>query len=382
MFWSKSFGYHSMKRARIAGVGLCCVWAVASLSSCHLLQSLQPSYYLYVSNELGGISAIDVGSDGWLSQALGSPFSAGNLPTGLVASSSAKDLFVANYGDSNLSTFSIGSGGSLSLLGTSNTGPAPEDVSQAASAKYLYVADSGGVQGNIGITALSIGTNGKLTPIVGSPFTSTNLSSPWALAVATNSGGAYLYVTNINDGTVVAYTIGTDGSIKELTGSPFTVGSQPQSVAVSPDGTHLYVANAGSDTISVFTVSSDGSLTRANGSPFSTGTNPQGIEVSPNGDYLYVVNGGSSTITEYSIQSDGALQWKTTDKTGRGPAAVTATSDDKYVFVTNSIDNSISVFAVGSTGNLSEVSGSPFGQASPSDLSGLSAPTFAVVVKS
>ena len=63
-------------------------------------------------------------------------------------------------------------------------------------------------------------------------------------------------------------------------------------VAASPDGERLYVANRSSSHVTAYDVAADGSLTQVTGSPFVTGSAPAGVAASPDGGHLYVTNSG------------------------------------------------------------------------------------------
>ena len=206
------------------------------------------------------------------------------------------------------------------------------------SEKFLYVPDGPEILG------YSVGTNGLLTPLTGSPFSLdggsalrftpngkfayTNLGNEYSLNTTTGAltsvgtattgdepldvaiapAGTFVYIPNFKDGTISAFSINsTTGVLTEITGSPFTNGTtDPAAVAVSPNGNFLFVASFESDAaISVFSINATtGALTQVTGSPFPS---PEGnaIAVSPNGDFLYVTG---SALGAFSINTTtGAL---------------------------------------------------------------------------
>jgi DNA-binding beta-propeller fold protein YncE len=57
----------------------------------------------------------------------------------------------------------------------------------------------------------------------------------------------FVYVAN-SGGNVSAYSIGANGALMPVPGSPFAAGSDPNSVAVDPTAKFAYVANAGAPT--------------------------------------------------------------------------------------------------------------------------------------
>jgi DNA-binding beta-propeller fold protein YncE len=93
-------------------------------------------------------------------------------------------------------------------------------------AQFAYVANEG--SGNV--SAYSIGANGALTPIPGSPFAAGSLPS----SVAVDPTAKFAYVANQNSGNVSAYSIGANGALTAIPGSPFAAGAFPLSVAITP----------------------------------------------------------------------------------------------------------------------------------------------------
>lgn len=175
------------------------------------------------------------------------------------------------------------------------------------------------------IYVYQVGSSGALSPVAGTPF-----SVPFEpLNLATDGAGKYLYAIdgNVNTHTgseIAAYSIGSSGTLKAVSGSPF---AYPMwQVQGEPSGKFLIGTSGNSDAsgysgveddnLYVFSISSTGALTPVSGSPFATVYSPFSIAVSPNsgGDLVY-----SFSITEssgqtsfnaeegYSISSSGAL---------------------------------------------------------------------------
>jgi hypothetical protein len=83
------------------------------------------------------------------------------------------------------------------------------------------------------VSAYSVGANGALTPVPGSPF-STGFTAPgsYSASVAVDLSGRFVYVANTGDfpasnGSVSAYSIGANGALTSVAGSPFTAGAFP-----------------------------------------------------------------------------------------------------------------------------------------------------------
>jgi DNA-binding beta-propeller fold protein YncE len=146
-------------------------------------------------------------------------------------------------------------------------------------AQFAYVANDSGNS----VSAFSIGANGALTPVPGSPFA----AGIGPLSVAVDPTGKFAYVLNVEtppdfiNGTVLAYSIGANGALTPVSGSPFAAGSLPQSVAVDPTGKFAYVANGLSNNVSAFSIGANGALTPVTGSPFVAGTTPVSVAITP-----------------------------------------------------------------------------------------------------
>jgi 6-phosphogluconolactonase (cycloisomerase 2 family) len=128
-------------------------------------------------------------------------------------------------------------------------------------------------------------------------------------------------------GGLAVYTIGSGGALTSVSGSPFTAGTQPYSVAVNTAGTDVYVANRGGNTISGFSIASGGPLTVLSGSPYQSGSAVTALAVDSSGDYLLAAaNGGSPDLTMYSYDSAtvGKLDFATSVPTGTDPTGPVA----------------------------------------------------------
>jgi DNA-binding beta-propeller fold protein YncE len=159
------------------------------------------------------------------------------------------------------------------------TGTNPGSVAVDATGKFAYVTNGLGLLSNT-VSGYTINpTTGALTPISGSPFTAG--SSPWSVAV--DPTGKFAYVTNLGTipGTVSGYTIDpSTGALTPISGSPFAAGTTPRSVAVDPTGKFAYVANANSNNVSGYRIDpTTGALTPISGSPFATGPTPESVAV-------------------------------------------------------------------------------------------------------
>jgi 6-phosphogluconolactonase len=127
-------------------------------------------------------------------------------------------------------------------------------------------------------------------------------------ALAVNSSTSVLYVVDSNsqsNGTIAAYTIGSNGTQATLTGvTSVSTAELPVAAVLNTAGSDVYVANQDSDSISGLATSGLSSLY----TPSSYGYAPTGLAVDHSGDYLLAISStGGPDLTMYSYGSAGQL---------------------------------------------------------------------------
>jgi len=95
----------------------------------------------------------------------------------------------------------------------------------------------------------------------------------------------FAYVTNESGNNVSAYSIGANGALTPVPGSPFLAGSLPVSVALDPTGKFAYLANENGNNVSAYSIGANGALTPIPGSPFLAGSFPASVAVDPTGKF-------------------------------------------------------------------------------------------------
>jgi 6-phosphogluconolactonase len=277
--------------------------------------ALTSTNFLYAADS--GNNAVDAfsvnPSTGALTAVSGSPYTvaSGQGAQGMSVDPSGKFLFVPQHNTDQVAAFTINSSGQLTAAPGSpfSTGSFPVQSTVDPSGKYVYVCDSMDALG--GISAYTIASTGALTPITGSPFTTLVNGGPVDIAVHPN--GKFLYVAmagGVTPGTqIVGQLIDANtGALSPMTGSPFTAGNQPSSVALDPAGKFLFATNFMDNTVSAFTIDgTSGALTAVSGSPFPTGPDPFVMAVNASSTLLFIVNANSTSISAYTIGSTGAL---------------------------------------------------------------------------
>ncbi len=172
------------------------------------------------------------------------------------------------------------------------------------------------------------------------------------------------YVTNVNDGTIGQYTIGSDGALTPMSTLTVSAGNGPFNAAIDATGQRLYAVNINSDTVSQYTIGSNGALTPISNSPIAlTGRGPRSIAIDPTGRYAYVVNAPDNNASQYNIGSNGALipmsnpTIKTTPtvSTTAYPSAIAIDPTGHYAYVANYSNNVISQHNISSNGELTPI---------------------------
>ncbi|HEX3745061.1 MAG TPA: FG-GAP-like repeat-containing protein [Bryobacteraceae bacterium] len=165
------------------------------------------------------------------------------------------------------------------------------------------------------VTVLIANLSGGYTAATGSPFSvGTN---PQSVAVGDFNGDGHqdLAVANFGSNNVTILLGDGMGGFAAATGSPVTAGTQPVSAAVGDfngDGVQdLAIANSGGGSVSILLGNGSGGFTAANGSPFPVGSNPSSIAVGDfNGDGaqdLAVANLGDGTVTVLLANMSGGF---------------------------------------------------------------------------
>jgi 6-phosphogluconolactonase len=190
---------------------------------------------------------------------------------------------------------------------------------------YVYAS-----LGTLGVQVLTLGSGGALAaganPTLLAPLKTS--TSPSDQRTASDPNSLFLFVAEINTGLRV-FSIGSGGSLSEVSGSPYAVGTGPTAVNLDVTGSYVYVANKGSNNISAFTLTAaSGKLTAVAGSPFSSGGQlPIGIVNDNSKNFVAVINsgtngsGGNSDLQLFKFDAtvDGKLDPVSTATTGTDP---------------------------------------------------------------
>jgi 6-phosphogluconolactonase len=179
--------------------------------------------------DYGTLSDFSIGSGGTLA-ALGTPVStgAGSEPTGIVSDPDSGALYVTDAALNQFYTFSIGSAGALTLSATTPTGTQPMGATAVStgSGKFLYVSNY--VDGTLSSYSLS-----GSAP---SPIATVTAGSPGPLCTVIDPDlQRFIYTADYIGGTVGGAELNpANGGLIQNEGSPYSTAGQPTCVAAVP----------------------------------------------------------------------------------------------------------------------------------------------------
>src|SRR6266513_4119131 len=297
----------------------------------------------------------------------------------LAASVHAQSTFVYtnnNESPNTVTAFSLGPGGTLTMVPgspflTGGEGSGLFSASNTATVtirkKFLYVANTG----SNNISGFSINTTtGALTPVPDSPFATKGDGSFFGISLAVTPNGKFVYAGNAGSGNISAFSVGSNGALTAITGSPFFVGDAPDGIKVSPNGKFLGVALPISDSVAMFRIGSNGALAPVN-SPFAQGGTggsdaASSVEISCKSNLLFaaIANSTETEVGVSTIASSGALSPIAGSPFSFVPGVNSnvgiLSPNNQWLFVSNQNSNEITSLDVGANGGLAQVSGSPF----------------------
>ncbi|MGH9590942.1 MAG: lactonase family protein [Terracidiphilus sp.] len=343
------------------------------------------------ANNYGNIDVLEINSEsGFMRPIPDSPFpSQGRNPVAEAVSTDNSALFVVNKDDNTVVQFVIGSDGKLYPFNTVNT-PGVFPLAIAADSSNLFVLDTyqplpscntaAPCSGSVAVfplTAASKSTPAAMSSPVVNPATNANywpLTLPGApsdvivpTSVAVAGSGDYVYVSTYDSSTagptgyIFGFSVGSNGVLSPLSGSPWAAGKQPSAITADPTGSYLYAADFGSADVLGYSIAS-GVLQPLSGSPFPAGNQPSAIVADPAYPYLFVTNSLDGNVTAYSM-SRGALTRIGSFTTGLDPVAIGVDpSTNRFVYTANFLGNNMNNFVLTTAdGSLLNAQYSPFG---------------------
>jgi 6-phosphogluconolactonase (cycloisomerase 2 family) len=281
--------------------------ANAACSSVNRLVLSAGNNLLFVSN--GGdqtISAFQIDpTSGALTAVAGSPFASGltlDACSGISLSATPDGRFLMASSNGQIKTFSIGAGGVLTSLSTAANSVTP-NASMKISANGQFLA----VSNKTSVSVYAINGDGSLTAVAGSPFAETGTASLAGLDFSSTSGLLFGTEASTTAAFADAWTVGTNGALAAIAGSPFsTTAINSNVVLLSPNDAFLFASNSGSASVSSFSVAG-GSLTSLGSFGSSASLHaPVGMATDRSGSLLYVADDAFG-VAVFRVDGAGSL---------------------------------------------------------------------------
>jgi 6-phosphogluconolactonase len=314
--------------------------------------------YLYVANGNNTyLAGFSVNTAGALSVLSNSPYNNGVAAQSLAITPNNSFLYVATT--AGIFCYLINSDGSITVQNGGSV-VASDVVATSmqvdSTGNYLLAAGIGIARAAQAIGIYQINTStGLLTALTGSPLalytgsaTTASVVTPTAMLITPNN--SYVYVSLQSLG-VQVLTLGTGGALSTGTSAtilpPLSTSSGPADygLASNPTSTFLFVAEYNTG-LRVFSIGTNGTLSEVSGSPYATGTGPTGVTLDPTGSYVYVANKGSNNISAFTLTAASGklavVAGSPFSSGGQLPIALVNDNQKKYVAVINSGSNGTS----------------------------------------
>jgi 6-phosphogluconolactonase len=283
-------------------------------------------------------------------------------PTGIAIDPSNRFVYVANEGDDRIYQFEIRQAdGVLIPIGSGSVGGEherrPQQIAISAQGDFAYVTNAGskGVAGSI--SEYSIDRDSGALKALGI-FRDPGLKQP--LGIATAPGGKYVYVSDHEAGTMLAFEIEPGGTLKLLESTPSmgTKTGAPEMITIGPVGGFVYTVDGPGGAASSFKIAADGKLefqkTYAVG---VTTAEPFGIALATSGaaQFAYTGNRAIDTVS-YFVLNQGVLTLVGQSPTGLGgPTGMLVDPTGHFLYVVNRDAATVAQFAIVSVRNGSAV---------------------------
>ena len=227
-------------------------------------------------------------------------------PGGVAVSPDGRYAYVTNQDGDKLLQYKISSNGVLQPLypPTVETGHNPVGLILDKTGHYAYVSTDDGID------QYRINTDGKIEPLVPNSVPGGCWPSEFCFALAPDNHSLYCLSQQLgnsfNGVQLNLYHISPNGTLKNSTPHPISVGSRPTAVCVSPDGRHAYVAAFNENFVLTYIIGANGQLTQLLNArtPVSS---PTGLVIAPDGRTAYAISSSDSTLFQFRIAPNGLL---------------------------------------------------------------------------
>lgn len=276
---------------------------------------------LYTALASGSVYVYTIGTGGVPTAGNnGTPVASTLLTTNMAVDRAGSWLFLVSSSSPQLSEYQINtSTGALTSPTTPTyalTGGAPTQIYVTPNNQTIYIG--------LGTGGLDVYTFNSSTGVLSNHqhLNSLNTTTGADNAVGSDANSKYLFVGETGSG-IRVFTIGTNGALAEISGSPFASGLGPSSIAMDPTNSFVYIANKTASTVAGYSLSATtGKLTLLSASPFTAGAGPIALSLDATSTYMLAVSiGGNPDLQVFSFDAStpGKLDAASNATTGTDP---------------------------------------------------------------
>lgn len=226
-------------------------------------------------------------------------------------------LLAVNSGSNTITVFRIEGNGRLTQVpGSPFASGGETPVSIDVKGQYVYVVNKShnpvtGTTSAPNYTVFTMNNNGSLTMVPSSTVNTTPGSSPAQALVSKNGKfvfGADFLGFMVGAGTLRSFTVGEDGKLTPVPGTPYSIPGAGGALGLwqHPNADVLYVGFPLQAKLGIYDINnSTGALTFS--SAVDAGPAVCWVRTTKNGNYTYVLNSAENTISMYNSSSPKSL---------------------------------------------------------------------------
>ena len=237
-----------------------------------------------------------------------SAYALGYIPSAMTITPNNTYLYVASL-TGGIYLYVINSDGSITEqnngtpVASGFLGTIASSIQVDATGAYLIVAGASTATTAASVTVYSIASTTGLLTSLGN-LTLSKLGASNRLMIAPSNANVFL---TLQTGGTEAFTFNAaTGALTDVGNLPVLASTNAdQDVTTNPTSTLAFITETGTAGVRVLTIGANGALTEVSGSPFAAGTGPTAVLVDATGSYVYVTNRTANTISGYVLAANG-----------------------------------------------------------------------------
>lgn len=282
--------------------------------------------FVYVATTAGPVLLYTIGTNGALTVGNnGTAVTSTLTPTWITIDPTGNWLFLLSTSINALLEYQINTTtGILTQVGATSGIP----ISAGVATQVYVTANDQNVYVGVGLGGFDAFTFNSTTGALSNPQHMSAQGGGAAITFGSDPNSKFLFVGEAGRG-IRSFSIGSGGTLTEVSGSPFTSPLGPSSIVVDPTSKYVYVANKTAGVITGYTLAANGGLTELSSSPFQAGTGPNAMSLDTTGKYLLVTSSGGGPDLEvfsFDVTTPGKLDPVASATTGTDPTNPVALS--------------------------------------------------------